>query len=218
MVRTTSQPKRKQDRAVVEMTEREKRGLAKQLHEGLLQTLSAASILARVVAMRSRNQAAFPGPEFQRLQDTIDSAIDEARVLIRQLQPPAIEQRGLIAALEDLAGATRAKCAVDFSHNWAPLEQLGSSASIALYRIAQESVRCALQRRNVSKIEVTLTVSPKVLRLEVRDNGRADSRVPGRHPLNGVFLMETHASFVRGELKTARDRRGTVVTCSCQAG
>ena len=68
----------------------ERHEMAKQLHEGLLQTLSAASILSRVVSLRIRNTPESVS-EIQRLQEMIDTAIDQTRALLRQLQAPAPE-------------------------------------------------------------------------------------------------------------------------------
>src|SRR5690242_18961113 len=142
MGRRSSTPlDRRQDQALVEAAEREKGGLAKQLHEGLLQTLSAADILARCVSLRAKSEPALPMPEFQRLQDTIDAAIDEARQLIRQLQPPGTERKGLVTALEELAEAVGNKSKVEFTQNDGVFGQLDSQAAVALFRIAQESVK-----------------------------------------------------------------------------
>jgi len=78
---------RKRRQPPTALTPNQRRLLAKQLHEGLLQTLSAASILARVVVTRCKNLSA-PVLEVMSLKETIDAAIDETRALLRQLQTP----------------------------------------------------------------------------------------------------------------------------------
>jgi signal transduction histidine kinase len=206
---------RKQDQALVDITEREKQIMARQLHEGLLQTLSAASILSRVVAMRAKETTSLPAPEFTRLQETIDSAIDEARLLIRQLQPPDLERKALVAALQDLVGSVPGKCACEFTCGAPNNAQASSATGVALLRVAQEAVKRALQRRQVSHISVSLTASGPGLKLVVNDNGSAPPPELENFAAQGMRLMQSYASLVGGELTTQSSSHGTIVTFIC---
>lgn len=206
---------RKESQLRIEIAEREKRGVARHLHDGLLQTLSAASILSRVVAMRASQTGALPAAEFARLQETIDSAVDEARLFIRQLQLPGVEPKSMIAAFEDLAGSVRPPCAYEFAYAGARDITLKSPTVVAVFRIAQEAVRSSALGPGVSRIECNLRVGGGRLRLEVQDNGRSGRHTPDREQLQAALMMEIYASAVDAELRTEYVEEGRRVTCSC---
>jgi two-component system, NarL family, sensor kinase len=204
------------DRAIVNASEHEKRLLAHQLHEGLIQTLSAASILASVLALRSRPAALKDlAPESRQLQNTIDAAIDETRLLLRQLQPPDFEGAGLMRALQDLALLTSRKRACRFRCEARKLHPCGPAESLAVFRIAQEAVQDALCRSGVTLIRIGLRRSGAGrLTLVIQDDSPMRSGQATRSErARPAKLMERHARLVGAELRTERNKRGARLTC-----
>ncbi|MFO1499284.1 MAG: hypothetical protein U1G07_12960 [Verrucomicrobiota bacterium] len=203
-------------RNVVDVVEYERIRVAKQLHEGLLQTLSAASILVRVLALKAKGRLVLPQPEFGRLEEIIDSASDEARLLIKGLQLAAGEPQSLIEGLTELAKLPGSKCICAFSCQAPTTRTYSRKISSALVRIAHEAVYHALSRPGVSRIEIDLVAKGNVLTLAVTDNavrtGTADAPAGAQN-----YLMAYQAARIRADLKTRRSKDGMIVTCTCKA-
>ncbi len=203
------------DAVLVGLVEREKRFFARQLHEGVLQTLSAASILARVVARHAKVPTA-GSSEFAHLQELIDVAIDEARLLIRQIQTPGPDLNSLLAALQELVESTGKKCVCEFRHDLRGGKPLTPPATESLFRIAQEAVHAALQRPKVSRITVILGLSSKLTRLQVRDNGHANKATKAEDYFWSRLLLEAHAGLIDGELTFATTKKGNTISYKCR--
>jgi hypothetical protein len=231
---------------LVEVTERQNRNLAGQLHEGVLQLLSAASILTRVVGTRARNLPA-QIPELPRLVETVDSAIDEARLLIRHLQTPGAEESGLRAGLQDLASAANTKCPCELECDLSGHGAWNPRAALAVLRMAQEAVHCALDRSRVSKISIRLTGTSKAaigvtrfqrrgqenaerplpqaasrarhrpLTLAIQANGRNPPSARGREFATSVLLIRSHARVLGGRVRIQSDHKSLRVECRWRA-
>ncbi len=196
---------------VVETAEREKRHLARELHHSVIQSLTAISIEARIVSRRLQGASGEQMAELKCLQAAIDHATDEASLLMRQLQPPDIEDTGLGTALAELAASVRGKiacrvqCAPDVCID-------DPDTALALFRIAQEAI-IYLQKPSASQITLSLIASRQSVTLEVHDNGRAMPSAAGNSQGPDAEMMRSYASFVGAELTIKQGDSGTCITC-----
>lgn len=96
-------------------------------------------------------------------------SVENVRRLIADLRPPALEELGIVAALNMLAQqGDISEIQVSVSGD---ARRIGASQELALFRIAQEAVRNAQRHGKPSCILLDLTFDRHEVRLVVRDDG-----------------------------------------------
>ena len=154
--------------------EAERRMIARELHDELGQSVTAVRSMALSIAARVRlldpqaEQAArLIAEESSRLYDAMHG-------IIPRLTPLVLDNFGLAAALADLVERTRRSHAgvhigmrVDLNG-----AALGSDASLALYRAAQEGITNALRHGNAQQLTLAVTADADTATLELIDDGR----------------------------------------------
>jgi signal transduction histidine kinase len=109
-----------------------------------------------------------------RAQGTLITAIDRSREMIEELRPSLLEHFGLFAALKWHVQEARRHSEVIFSERYPEVEpQIGSAASIALYRIAEDALQMTCRRGRVTVANLVLSMERGTLTLEFSDNGVA---------------------------------------------
>ena len=202
---------------VLEIVDREKERLGRELHDGLCQSLAGiaalSATLSKKLAASSDPDASAAAAEItQLLKDTIV----QARDLARGLGPADLNAAGLCGALEGLAlnveHMFRVSCAFECERL---VPGLSRETEAHLFRIAQEAVNNAVSHGKANRIEINLSSTDGNGLLNVRDDG-VGLPVEARGP-NGIGLhtMAHRARLIGGSLEVRRlSRRGTVVTCT----
>jgi signal transduction histidine kinase len=152
---------------VFDVQEQERRRLARELHDELGQTLNAIRLDALALPES--------GPA-QRIAADADRIYRTAAALVGNLRPPALDELGLVAALEACVVRWRETCP-DLDVRLAAggqLENLGEALNVALYRIVQEALTNCVRHARATHLHIDLTRAPgartEVL-LEMRDDG-----------------------------------------------
>ena len=199
-------------RRLMTAQEEERARLARELHDDLTQRLAVLAIDVGKLARRDD----FPPEAQERLGELKERAItlsQDAQSLSRRLHPSILEDLGLAAALK--AECERAaerlgipvSCAVE-----EPGEALSADKTLALYRIAQESLN-NLRHAQATEADVELSVINGAVRLTIEDNGVGFDlgEARGRQGL-GLIGMDERARLVGGRLTVRSGGRGTRIT------
>ena len=188
-VRLTTDLQRSRERLVA-TREEERRRLRRDLHDGLGPTL--ASLALRLDAARKLVRPK-PGDAEQllaRMKDQTQDTVGDVRRLVYGLRPPALDDLGLVAAVNQQAeshgfavagvsgvtdkGAAGEDGSVFFSLETPDdLPSLPAAVEVAAYRIAQEATTNVARHAHAKTCRVGLSVDRAggVLELEVRDDG-----------------------------------------------
>ncbi len=200
---------------VITAQEEERRRIARELHDDTAQSLT--SLLFYIGALQKGD----PSPEVARilaeLSDEIRASVDSVRRLARELRPAALDDLGLVAAIDWYVGETAARLGVPIAfHYTCPETRLPEQVELVLYRICQEAVTNAGKHANASRIRVDLDCAERSVRLSIRDDGRGFiPTVRRRGPSDGIGLygMRERAALVGGTLQIdSRPNAGTTVT------
>ncbi len=205
------------ERELLDASERERHRIGRDLHDGLGQHLTAASMasgaLARSLAAEQPDFAA----RAEGIAGQLRAAIAEARSLSHGLAPVALADDGLMAALGALSESTRSGAGIRCVFECPQPVQISSvDTATHLYRIAQEAVANALKHAAASEIRIGLEQRNGVLALEVDDDGEGlepDSSTRTK-PGMGLQVMRYRARLIGGELHIGSPPAGgTRVTC-----
>ena len=156
------------------VSEAEKQRLARELHDDMGASLTAAKMDASWIAGRLAESADETlMSRSQRLIGSLDQAITLKRRLTTDLLPPLLAQLGLFEALrslgEDLASHSETEVSIEIPETQPELDH---PTSLALFRIAQEAftnIRKYAQARHVS---LKVTVTDERVFMEITDDGR----------------------------------------------
>lgn len=201
--------------ALVTAISGEQRRLGQDLHDGLAQDLTVASILGGELGAQFEEQKLPVVPELKQLIERISSALGNARNIAHGLSPLTSSNGDLAAALAVLAkSSTVGETLVELTTHVESDLRLTFESRTHLYRIAQEALQNALKHADARRVEIRLTVRPTKVALEVIDNGRGIRRDEAKGSGFGTNTMRYRASAIGGLLSMrSRPDGGTVVSC-----
>jgi PAS domain S-box-containing protein len=207
------------EREILEISEREQRRIGQDLHDGLGQHLAGIELMSQVLEQnlgaKNRKEAARAGEIAGHVRD----AISQTRSLARGLSPVLLEAEGLMPALADLAEHTQQVFGVACRWDCDPPVFFDEQAAAThLYRIAQEAVSNAIKHGKADRIVIRLSRAAERIILEVRDNGVGIGDEVPRGGGMGLRIMQYRADMIGGALVVRRGPdHGTWVTCSVWA-
>lgn len=157
----------------LEAQERERRRVARDLHDEVNQALTA--LVLRIGALRRKAPAELSA-EISETAAVANRAMEELLGVARALRPTALDDLGLEAALADLvAGLGRSSelaAAFDCEVDGEDLGELGDEAQLVIYRVAQEAASNAVRHSDAGHLRVRLLRTGAELELRVSDDGR----------------------------------------------
>ena len=126
-------------RRLIEVQEAERRHLARELHDEIGQTLTAAKINLQAL-QRFPDPASLPA-RLEKAVGLVDGLLQDVRKLSLNLRPPMLDDLGLVAGLRWLLDqrASSAGLQVRFEHD-AFEERLEPALETACFRVAQEAL------------------------------------------------------------------------------
>jgi two-component system sensor histidine kinase UhpB len=186
--------------------ERERRRVARELHDEIGQTVTGLMLEISHVAARA------PAPvanELQVVQEEARALSVELQNIVRQLRPDALDDLGLGSALTHLSQAFTDRFGVRVVRDLAAnLPDLDPAAELVIYRVAQESLTNAGRHSGASLVTLSLQPRDGRLRLTVEDNGIGMNGAP---PGSGIRGMRERALLLEADLRV-ESRQGTGTT------
>jgi PAS domain S-box-containing protein len=159
------------ERKQAELLEMERRQLAYDLHDGLMQTASSVYQHLQVFAARHRPRAPQTRAELDRIIELARRTVAEGRRMIAGLRPTALDDLGLTTALQMQVAALHAEgwdvqfqASLGHARIPAPIETV-------LYRVAQEALANIRKHARTTRAAVTLERGHELIRLVVQDWG-----------------------------------------------
>ncbi len=192
--------------------ESERLRLAQELHDDTAQELSA--LLLKLKVARAATDVETRDRHLDQLREAIQGCADGVRRIARGLRPPALDDLGVVAAIETHARtvAQAAELRVDVEGD--PLgELLGSEAKLALYRIVQEALSNAVRHADAAAVTIQIGRRNGRIVAVVADDGSGfrAGHLPSGQGL-GLTGMAERAASVGGNINIdSEPGRGTRV-------
>ena len=197
--------RRRSGQLAMRAQEEERRRLARDLHDEVNQALTAILLRLEALAQDTPPERADEVAELKRL---VNQAMEELLTLARQLRPSALDDHGLVPAVEAQLKRFSARTGVEvrMSTEGDPNE-LPEVMQTAIFRVAQEALANVARHAGATVVEVELDEADGRAELRVRDDGagfdpgaipRAGTESPGAGL--GLGGMAERARLVGGEL------------------
>lgn len=204
--------------------EAERLRLARELHDGPVQDLLAASYeLARESAVASRGQGTLAASAaMERSRKQLLTVVTRLRGVVGELRPPGLIEFGLPIALRgfvtELQRGTGGSPPVIRLEVDDPAADLPQGLAHTIFRIVQEALRNAMRHADASEIVAELDMASTGIDVQVRDDGRGFA-VPdrlddlARTGHFGLVGLAERVEQVNGELAMASSPgQGTTIT------
>jgi two-component system, NarL family, sensor kinase len=202
---------RERSSVLLEGQENERKRIARELHDGIGQMLTAIKLRIGMMEGQADLQ--------KEIKTILDETINEVRRVSFNLMPSVLIDFGLEAGLKLLCNnmGNYIDALIDLNFiNSAGSSKLSFESSVSLYRIAQEALNNIIKYSEATKIELQVTLLKEKVIMEIKDNGlgfnlnkyQSDK---GRQ-MNGIKNMKERAEILNGKFDiTTKINGGTVI-------
>lgn len=185
---------------VLEVQERERLELARELHDDIGQFLTGISLdIATLVSYQDENIALLA----KRISNNCRMTRNISRKLIRRLRPSSLDSQGIVAAVkavvqEWLTYNPKIKAEIEIDET---IQSLSEKTNITLYRIVQEALTNISKHAHASQVNITLKFdqAKSAISLLVRDNGIGIQQGSKKFSF-GLIGMRERVHALQGEI------------------
>jgi signal transduction histidine kinase len=198
-------------RRVVAGQELERQRLARELHDETGQALT--SILLGLKAIEEADNGQDVRQSVLELRKLVVGTLQDVRRLAVELRPKALDDFGLVAALQRLAETFAEQTGIRV-HVEAALgdSRLPAETETALYRIVQEALTNVIKHAQAGTVSVVLTRKGDRVVAVIEDDGRGFDPEDMRGERLGLLGMRERIALVDGQLSVeSRPGKGTTI-------
>jgi PAS domain S-box-containing protein len=209
---------------ILKAQEEERKRISRELHDKIAQAL--VSINYHLEAL-TRERAGKPGSLRQRIartQHLVQKSMGLVHVFARELRPPALDDLGLIPALQGLLKEFTKRTGVRTRlMAFAAIEQLNIDKRTILYRVAHEALNNVGRHAQASLAEVSIEKLAESISMKIKDNGKSFDVESVLHTNRGRRLgllgMRERLEMVGGNfLVESAPGKGTIVRAQIPVG
>lgn len=183
---------------LIDAFEAERRRIERDLHDGPQQHLAGAALHLGLLRTRlhsfTREDQAELLPNIDAAHDEIERALDSIRAAVSGLRPRILIDKGLSAALSDLAVRSPVPVTVSVTGRVRLLEAVEAS----VYSIATEFLANSLKHSDATQVTITLDTQSDGVRIVLTDNGRGGAD-PSRG--SGLVGIRHRLTLLRGTIE-----------------
>jgi len=224
IARDVTEQKRAQDNLrayasrAISVQEEERKRVARELHDETAQALASLGmdigLLAKAKGLSSRELS----KRMEELRDRASDILQGVRSLSLALRPEVLEDLGLLAALQGLTDdlINQQGIGAQFEVQGTP-RRLSPDIELALFRIAQETLRNVVKHAQATECAVNVDFSPEKVKIRISDNGQGFSlpEVVNNSAYSsnlGLAGMQERAKLINGTLIIwSQPGRGTTI-------
>ncbi|MEN2997341.1 MAG: sensor histidine kinase [Acetomicrobium sp.] len=202
---------------LVRVQEEERTKLAREIHDGPLQDVTA--LLQRILLLKRENWSDKAKKYIEIAEESATEAVKELRGLCDSLSPPWLDL-GLPQALTELTDRLARAYGVKMHLETSELPEANKDTVLAFFRITQEAINNAVKHGHADNVWIKLFYEGKSLILSIEDDGCGFDfegdiealRVKGHR---GIANMIERMRLIGGSIDITTSRgKGTKVVCT----
>tara|TARA_R110000868_G_scaffold34421_1_gene124334 strand:- start:34425 stop:36266 length:1842 start_codon:yes stop_codon:yes gene_type:complete len=211
--------KKLQASQIVEGQEEERKRIAKDIHDGIGQMLTALKFNIESINLENTAKTA---EKIAYLKILCTDLIKGVRTATFNLTPPELSDHGIFPALQKMTTELSKLTGKNilFENKTEKNIRFDSLAETNIYRVAQEAINNAIKYADANYILLTISYSDGILSVMIDDDGKGfDSTILEKTPKNnseggmGLFYMKERISYINGRLFiNSQPGKGTRVT------
>jgi signal transduction histidine kinase len=203
---------------IVDTQEEARRRLARELHDGPTQTISAIAMRLNFTKLLAKREPEKAAAELEKLEELARRTAKEIRMMLFTLRPVVLETQGLTAALQQYADRLRETEGLPVLIDSNLGERLPTKVEDIAFSVIEEAVNNARKHAKAQSISVSLRLQRGLFVAEIEDDGRGfdvsgvNKSYDQRGSL-GLINMRERAGLADGNLTIdSTPGKGTKVT------
>jgi len=206
---------KKLEKELLEISERERRGIGQDLHDSLGQLLTGIALKGKSMA-QSLKKSSSEAKQAQQLTDLANEAINQTRNLIKGLVPVNLKAGGILTALQEMANNINQIYGITCKFNCNCSEiRFSNITANQLYSIAQEATINAVKHSKAKMIQIGLDEMHDRIIMSIKDDGIGLSLKEGISDGRGLQIMQYRAKMIDARLSIRHvGGRGVKITCT----
>ncbi len=202
---------------LVQVQEEERTKLAREIHDGPLQDVTA--LLQRILLLKQESWSEKAKKYIEIAEESATAAVRELRGLCDTLSPPWLDL-GLLQALTELTERLARIYGIKIYLEANEIPDVNEDITLAFFRIVQEAINNAVKHGSAKSIWVRLACENGYLVLQIEDDGSGFDfegdvealRIKGHR---GIANMAERMRMIKGQIdiKSSSSNSGTVITC-----
>lgn len=198
--------KKVQASQIVEGQEEERKRIAKDIHDGIGQMLTALKFNIESIDLENKDKTV---EKIAYLKALTTDLIKGVRTATFNLTPPELSDHGIFPALQKMTTELSKLTGKNilFKNRTEENIRFDSLAETNIYRVTQEAVNNAIKYADANYILVTLNYTNPILSVVIDDDGKGfDDSILGQLPKNnseggmGLFFMKERIDYINGRL------------------
>ena len=185
-------------RRVVGAQELERQRLARELHDETGQALT--SILLKLKSFEDLGDLSSVVDAMGELRELVVTTLQDVRRLAVELRPKALDDFGLVPAIERLVGTFREQTGIEVDlESGLGKDRLPREIETTLYRITQEALTNVVKHAQAKRVSIVLTRRDGSVAAVIEDDGRGIAEAAGDGL--GLLGMRERIALVDGRLE-----------------
>ena len=186
-------------RQVVSAQELERRRLARELHDETGQALT--SILLKLKSIEDEGDPARLAEATAELRELVVATLQDVRALAVELRPKALDDFGLVSAIERLVETFAEQTGIDVDlEPRLGSDRLPREIETTLYRITQEALTNVVKHAHATRVSIVLTRRDGAVSAVIEDDGRGIDSGDRTGDGLGLVGMRERVALVGGRL------------------
>ncbi len=198
--------------SVISAQEEERKRISKELHDGIGQQLSGIKLAWQNLSTSMGQKAPEEFKQLMTISSVLDETTAEVRNLSHQMMPRALQESGLIAAIEGMLQKSLQFSNIQYEFDHYNVDKrFSENLELSMYRICQELINNVIKHSDASSVMVQLFRNQDKLILIVEDNGKGISK--GDESGHGLLNIRSRLNTVHGTVNyEPSPNSGTIAT------
>ena len=196
-------------RRVVDAQETERRRLALELHDETGQALT--SILLGLKTIRASKSDADAERAEADVRALVVQALQDVRALAVELRPAALDDFGLVPALERLAETFSQRSGTEATVQATLSGRIQPEIETTLYRVVQEALTNVVKHAGATHVSIVVARRNDSVVAAIEDDGNGFDVTDVREDALGLLGMRERLALVHGTLAVESSSSGTTI-------
>ena len=200
-------------KAVMEAEEAERQRIAKDLHDGVGQMMSAAKMNLSAYEHEAVFKTEDERVAFENIMSLIDESCKEVRSVSHNMMPNALLKNSLASAIREFIDKLDHKALKVHLYTEGLDERLDSNTETVLYRVIQECVNNVIKHSGADTLDITIIKEPEEITATIEDNGKGfDTSDKNKFDGMGLKNIRTRIEYLKGSVDfDSTPGKGTLV-------
>ncbi|HSY61045.1 MAG TPA: sensor histidine kinase, partial [Cytophaga sp.] len=201
-------------KAVIEAEEEERQRIARDLHDGVGQMMSAAKMNLSAFESEIKFSNEDQKRSFERIIHLVDDSCKEVRHVSHNMMPNVLQKNSLAAAIHDFIDKIDKKALEIHLYTEGLDERLDSNTETVFYRVIQECVNNVIKHSAATTMDISVVRDKDGISATIEDNGKGFDTTD-KEKFEGIGLKNilTRVEFLKGTAEfDSTPGRGTVVS------